>query len=687
MEEPMRVAVTWIVAVAVGAAAWMPQPGSVAAESPEVSVTVLPGRYANVRGDRAKFRAHHWMSDGYVAGLSDLTVHHTMPDGTVFESEARALPGDNDWAADASLTKEGLGFVSFDFQEFRKWFDQNGGVYYPFTAYDTAETNKELALDIGRFDLKSGLTLEGWPELEFGYEREYKDGAKSRLTWTGVKEGTTTRRIGPSWQDVEEIVDVFDVQASHEIAGFALKGEQRWELVRSELFREERSLATTGVGTDTNIRRQDQTPESSLMTTLLSGERQLLGEKAFVASAYRFAHMDNREMESLLTTTELGLPINDSHTRVNARADNDFDSHTWAGTFSASPWPEWGFSTKLKSEIIKREGNSTYPTDADIDGLIDRVDASLNNSKAVRWGEGASVRFTGIPRTALYTELELEQGRVLLREDRVSLDGPDAGNGASSGETFNRETVTDVRRGALTFGGRFDPTPIIDVTAQARRRVNNSDYDDQRESLAASGALSAFMDEQNVHTNEFITRLTVKPCRWFRSSLRYQFRADEFSTRFEAQDTSKADMRSHVYTYDVTLQPFDPLVTTASFSRQTAATSTPASLSATTSNTPTFNADVNTFMLSADYTPKPEVTLTQSLLYSQADNFNDFTSFGMPYGTDFNRLDLATGVTWAFADDTSLKTTYELYTYSPSSLVEIGGYHAHVLWLELSKEF
>jgi hypothetical protein len=494
------------------------------------------------------------------------------------------------------------------------------------------------------------------------------------------------RRIGPSWQDVEEIVDVFDIEADHEIAGFALKGEQRWELVRSELVREERALATTGAAGDVTTRRQDQAPESSLMTTLLSGERQLLGEKAHVASAYRFAHMDNREFESLLTFSEVDARVSDSHTRVNARADNDFDSHTWVGTFTASPWPWLGLGTKLKSEVIKREGNSAYPTDADIDGLLERTDVSLNDSKAARWGEGASIRFTGIPRTALYAEGELEQGRVLLREDRQSLDGPDAGNGVSTGEILNRETVTDVRRGALTFGGRLDPVPMLDVTAHVRRRVNNNDYDDQRES-AGSGALSAFIDEQNVHTNEFTTRVTIKPCRWFRSSLRYQFRDDEFSTRFEAQDTSKADMRSHIYTYDVTVQPVEALIATASFSRQTAATSTPAKLNSTTSNTPTFNADVNTWMLSADYTPLPAVTFTNSLLFSEAENFNDFTSTGMPFGADFDRLDLATGVTWAFTDGASIKTTYELYSYLPSSQVEIGGYHAHVFWLELSKEF
>ena len=64
-----------------------------------------------------------------------------------------------------------------------------------------------------------------------------------------------------------------------------------------------------------------------------------------------------------------------------------------------------------------------------------------------------------------------------------------------------------------------------------------------------------------------------------------------------------------------------------------------------------------------------------------------FTATGMPYGADFSRLDLTTGLTWSLAENTSVKTEYALYSYLPGSAVEVGGYHAHVIWLEIAKEF
>jgi len=668
---------------------WKPSAGEAA--EPKVSVSLLPVRYVAVEGDHDKFQAHHWTPQGYTGGVENLSLAYTFPDGTEFSAESHALIDQNDLGTDVFLSKEGLGFISFDYAEFRKYYDPTGGVYYRFQRFPSNDTLKDLALDIGTFGVETGLTLEGMPELTLGYEREFKDGAKSRLSWTAVTEGSTTRNIGPSWQDVDEIVDTFAVTADHDMGGFVVKGEQRWELVRSELFREEKSLATTGAAAETKIRRQDQAPESTLMTTLLKGERWFLSEKAFFASAYRFAHMNNREFESLNEFNENGVATNfpNPKQQVNARADNDYDTHTWVGTLTGSPWSWLSLGTKLKSEVIKKDSNSSYPADTGgtaPNGVIDRVDVSLNNTKAVRWGEGVSVRFFGIPRAALYTELELEQSRVLLREDRKSLDGPDTGNGSSAGEVFNRETVTDVRRGAWTVGGRFDPWPFLDLTTHVRRRVNDNDYDDQRESAAAATALSAFIDEQNQHTNEFTIRTTLRPCRWFRSSFRYQFRDDDYSTRFEAQDTVKTGMQSHVYTSDVTVQPLRTLLTTASFSRQDASTTTPARL-ASSANTPTFNADVSTWMLSADYAPTSTLSWNSTVLYSWASNFNDFTATGLPLGADVTRLDATTGFTWSVREDTSVKAEYGLYSYLPNSVAESGNYHAHVIWLEVSQAF
>ena len=669
------------------------------AEEAKTTVRLAPMRYAWVDGDLGAFRAHHWMREGAGGGIEHFDSRMMLPGNIELTSEGHALWHDHDLATSIGLRKEDLGFLHLDFSEFRKYYDDNGATYQQFATFTHPTTDKELALDIGEFSLETGLTLPDWPALTFGYAREYKDGAKSRLTLTPVVEGTTTRNIGPSWQDVDEIVDVFSLAAEHELAGFALRGEQRWELVRSELFREERSFSTnTGASSNSQkkLRRQDQAPETTLMTTTLGGERRFFEDKLFLATGYHYAHMNNREFESLLEFNESGVltAFSNPKMQVDARADNDYDSHTWTGNVQTALRPWLSLGTKLKSEVVRRDSNSTYPADAaeasstggTPDGIIDRFDNSITQNKVVRWGEALTLRMTAIPRTALYTELEFEQARVLMREDRKSLDGPDAGNGVSAGEVFNRETVTDVRRGAFTLGGQFAPWPFLTMTSHVRHRRHNNDYDDQRESAGTGGARSAFIDRQHVNTDEFITRLTLRPCRWFRSAFRYQFRDDDYGTAVEAQSIVKTGMRSHRYTYDVTLQPLRQLVTTASFSRQDAVVTTPADASST--RIPDFNADVHTWLLTMDYVPTAPVTLTTSLAYSRAANFDETYLFaGLPLGADFERVDATSAMRWAVRDDLSVGAEYAFYHYQANENAGTGDYSAHVIWLNVETTF
>lgn len=693
----MRATIRWIGAVLVGCGvcAWR-HPAE--ASAPEVSLTLEPIRYIFVDGDEGKFRAQHWQREGYVGGVREFSLQDTLSDGTEFSGAGHALIDQNDLGGAFSLKKAGLGFIALDYTEFRKYYDNTGGTYHPFTTLSGVDTAQDLHLDIGHLAVETGLALEGWPALSFAYEREFKDGVKSRLTWTSLTEGGTSRNIGPSWQEINEIVDVFALKASHELAGVTLKGEQRWELVRTETLREEQQLSTNATASQRKIRRQDQAPETNLATTTLWAERNFLARKLFTAAAYHYARMSNREFESLLEFNANGVPTNFSNPKqqINARADNRYSTHTWTGNVMATPRSWVSVGAKLKSEVIKRNSNSSYPTDAvpnssggsSPNGIIDRTDTSVNDTKAVRWGENFSLRFTGIPRTALYTELDLEQSRILLREDRQSLDGPDAGDGTSANEVFSRETVSKVWRGVWTLGGQITPWSFLNLTTQVRHRQSNIDYDNQRHTdPGASTARSAFFDGQNIATNEFTTRVTLRPARWLRTSVRYQFRDDNYATRtFDSEPIVKTGTVSNIYTYDVVLQPRRDLSTTLSFSRQTAATTTPARLSAT-ANTPTYNADVNTWLFGADYAPTARLTLSGTLQYSQADNFDDFTGNGLPLGVDNRRLDLTTKCVCALSEDTSVNAEYGFYHYQANTNAEVGDYDAHLIQLEFSKKF
>jgi len=661
------------------------------AEFSEVSITVTPGRYIHVDGDREKFRAHHWMDDKYDGGVKKFITNIETDNGTTIFMEGHAFVESNDYSTKLSIEKEDLGFLEFDFMEFRKYYDGTGGVYHLFSTYPSVELGKELELDIGHLAIEGGLTLESLPVLTLFYEREYKDGAKSRLTWSEIEEAIGTRNIVPVPQDIDEVVDTFAVGANHMVGGFEVSGEQRWEFVRSELFREELDISTTGGSGDDKIIRQDQDPQSTLMTSIFNIQRPWADGKAFTSLGYRFSHTDAQEMENLNTFDASGNPRQfSSHDKnyFNARADTELDTHTAVGHFSTTPWESVSFAAKLKAEHTSQEGFATYPFDGDDppNGTIDRTDTSDNDNRVMRYGESLSARFTGIPRTTLYAEGELEQSRSHMRENRTSVDGPDAGDDSSANEVFNRRTITDVRRGAATVGAHIAPWSFLNITTHVRHKKHNNDYDDQEEtSPGGSTARSAFMDEQNVETNEVATRVTLRPHRRVRVAGRYQYQDQGFFTRVEDQSPVETDALSHIFTVDVTLQPFDDLLLTGSFSRQDIYAQTTNDLTDAVAQ-PTFNADVDTWLTTLGYTVTENVHVSGAFQYSTSDNFNDFSgSTGLPLGADYERVDTTATLLWTINEDTSLELDYAFYHYASNPNVEVGDYDAHAVWLEFTR--
>lgn len=657
----------------------------------EVSADTKPLRFVSVDGDAQKFSAHHWVADHYTGGINDFSSQYTLPNDIEVSMDGHALVDENDLGGNFEIRKNDLGFIELDYSEFRKYYSGLGGVYYPFTSLPVNKIDKELAMNIGHLRVETGLTIEDWPRLTFEYEREWKEGAKSRLTWGSVKEGSVARKIAPSWQEVHEIGDVFAIKAEHDLKGFELSGDQRWEFNRAENMREEINLATTGVASDTKIRDQIQNPESQMVSTTLGAKRWFNEEKMFTSAAYRYVHITNQELEDILEMNSSRQLRNFTSPKQirNARADNRFSSYTYVGNFMVAPVSWINVITKLKAESYNRLSSSEYPSDstpvaaggAAPDGNINTIEVSENDTKAHRWGEGLSLRFTAIPRTALYADGELEQSRLWMSEERDSRGFQSA---PSAGEIFKRETVDFIRNGTWVLGMHTSPWRFVNLTTHFREHRDNNDYDDKHETDgSAAGARSAFMDVQNFKTDEFMTRVAFRPRLWFQPSFRYKFRGDNFATRVENQTVVDTAMNSHIYTVDFATQIIKNMTNTVSFSRQTSRTVTPA-MSSNAIAIPPFRADVNTWILGTEYCFPRDIIFATSMEYSRANNFNEFTNIGLPLGVDNKSLDLDAGFKIPVGKSVSLNPTYHFYHFGTNDHAEAGGYNAHVASMDVT---
>ncbi len=660
---------------------------------PSLFIEGAPVQQSMVEGDSGKFRAQHWIKDNFAGGLEDSSIEYPLPDSTSLSMSGHALIDEGDLAGKFSLKKEKLGYLDIDYSQFRKYYDNVGGVYRRFTTLRFNELDKDLSLDIGHLAIEAGLTLEKLPHLTFLYERQFEEGTKSRLSWTPVKEGSVTRNIGPSWQEIHEVVDTFSIKADHSIAGVNLNGEQRWEIWHAKTEREERNLSTTTTASDKKIRVQDQKPEADLMTTTLKAERWFWQDKVSTSTGYRFAHMTNHEVESIFELNENRVPTNFSNPKQvrDAAAHNIYDSHTWVGSSMFTPWRSFAVIPKFKAEILRRQSDSARPKDttpvstggSPPDGIIDTTDVSNNDDRLTRWGEGVSLRFAGIPHTAIYNDLEFEQVRNWLSEDLQSIAGQSA---SDTNEVFSREVINYLSKRVWTLGGNFAPWYFLNQTVHLRIRQDDIKYNNIRfTDPGATTARSVFINNQNVGINEVSARTSLRLTQWLQPAFRYQFQESDYYAQGipDSSIREKSRSLSNIYTFDLILQPRPDLTMMASYSRQTAFTTTPASNSSST-QIPNFNANVGTWLFELGYAPRPELVLTSTLLYSRADNFNDFTNIGLPLGADNARVDLTIGVKYSLNKHISIEPKYAFYHFNANPDAEFGNYNAHMIGLDVS---
>ncbi|MBI4970984.1 MAG: hypothetical protein HZC17_03995 [Candidatus Omnitrophica bacterium] len=668
-------------------------PGTVSAgetgtETAPVTFAPVPVQYAFVDGDMAKFQNHKWMKGDYNAGADNSTAEYKLPKGVTLSMEGSGLVPQNDFGAKTSITKENLGFVNFDFKQFRRYYDTTGGVYDRFATLRHNELDKGLHMDIGHLGVDTGITIKNWPHLGFEYDRDYRLGAKSRLSWGGVTEGAILRYIFPSYQEINQSVDTFAIKADHTIGGYKLKADQRWELFRADTSRWEQWMATTGVAADNKRRLQHQEPSADLMTTTVGAERWFKKDKVFVSSGYRYAQMKNKEIESIFEFDAAGRLFNNANAKSarNSIAHNNMEDNSWVGNAMWTPWHSLSLIAKLKGDVYRNLGFSTNPMDTNAgvpNGGIDTTEISNLSNKIGSVAESVSVRFTGIPHTALYSEMELQEIGNRRYENRLSVAGQAA---TSANENYTNLVNINSYRQMWTIGGNFAPWYFVNTTADVRIRRENDDYDYIKNSPPTGGELfRAFFDSLKINTNEFKTRTTLRLVKWLQPAFRYQFQEKDFyALPYHEPVYVTTRTISNTYTYDLMYQPLADLMTMISFSRQTIKTVTPAHNSARTMGVPpTYNTNVNMWMFSADYALRPDLILTGSLDFSRAPNFNDYSTIGLPLGVDYNQIDLNLGVRWALNKRITLEPKYSYYHYNPNQNVEYGKYDAHVISLEM----
>jgi len=164
-------------------------------------------------GDRAQFEQQHWLpGDQPYGGIQDLHFEGTFDKNGVFSVDGHALWDFNDYDITVQLSKPNLGYIKAGYTEFRSWYDGNAG-FFPHNDVFFTPPFPEMHIDRGEAWIELGLRVPDWPEITIRYSHEFRDGQKDSTTWgdttlTGLP-GNSTRKIVPSFRDIDETRDIF----------------------------------------------------------------------------------------------------------------------------------------------------------------------------------------------------------------------------------------------------------------------------------------------------------------------------------------------------------------------------------------------------------------------------------------------------------------------------------------------
>ena len=640
------------------------------------TINITPGLSGVVvEGDDNKFREDWWMQGGVNAGLDNFSLHRETGDVTI-DAQGRAIVPEEDYRLGLRVAKQDVGYVRAGFREYRKYFDDTGGFFLNFSD-SSFDLDKDLHLDIGQVFIEAGLTLPKKPKLVVGYEHRFKDGEKSLLEWGSVTQGGVTRKIFPSFKEIDEKLDVIRVEVSHDIANIRVGDEFRYEhySIATKRHEQERDL---GTGASETVTVDEDYRHDAFFNTFHAETH--LNDKTFLSLGYLFTTLDG-EASFRMMTVPFGPESFDKSWFSNA-IDLSQDTHIVNANAVLGPFNNVTIYAGLEGERLEREGNTdAILTEIGFTGATDSPEALIDSDQD-KWGmeETIGIRYTGLPRTTLYAEGRWTQQDINLTETELE-DGDLA---------LDRDTDTRVRRQRYSIGFNTSPWSRTTVAARYRRSYRSNDYDhtvDNVEGDDPNNVYSAFILDQDIKSDEVMVKLSFAPVTRIRTSLKYQFRSTDIDTDEDTDPpTSKhsCNYDANIYTASITATPVASLFVTGLVSYQDVRLKT---IGGDTGSIVDYIGDVLSLAANAGWAIDPLTSLELQYVYSLAENFEDISSDGLPLGIESQRHAVLANLTRRITDNLSVKLRYGFYNYDDNASDGSDNYSAHLIGATCSMIF
>ncbi len=630
-----------------------------------------------VNGDNHKFRELEWRKEGLDGGLDDSYLFKQIDADTTALLDSRVLK--DDYKIQLSLDRNNLGFIHSGWEQYRKYYDDTGGYRPEPTTPEALSLDQDLHLDIGRAWVDFGLTLPNWPRMVLGYEYDYRRGDEATTSWSVGGTGPDARNLAPASESVQEGTHVIKFDLDAEVKGVSIEDRFRGEFYN--LNTHYTNLSVRGPVFQ-DVREHNG---------YFQGANSIMFEKQFKpwlygSAGYLYSHLSAdsslTNVAQFFTVTFAGSAPNitlerESHVGNLNGIIGPFGGLTLSGGAQAEWTDQHGFGVgNLNEFAFTRTAPNTL-------AIVPTTLSADYDERSVM--ENAALRYTKIPFTVLFAEVRLEQESI----DQNDSDLQPSGNFVENVNFASQ--LTDFRAGFSTSPWRW-----MSLSAHYRRYENDSRYPTNQPAQPAGG-YPDFFDSRNLLTDEFETKLVLRPCNWLKTTLSCDLQNTEFHDDFNAATIGALVLspagslltghtESQTYSIGAVLTPHPRLYFSGSLSYQPSTTRTANNNISTVGpyHGDTYSADASTtFVLSQS------TDLFLGWVFSEANFGQDNAVLLAPTGTvpvdiRYQEQSIQAGLTRRFSKNLAGRLQYSFDYYHEPSSGDANDFRAHTIFATLN---
>jgi hypothetical protein len=631
-----------------------------------------------INGNHSQFQERHRSREVF-GGIEDFHYSAKIATNTTLTADGRALFDNHDYKLRLDVTKEKLGYVRLSYNEFRTWYNGDGGFYQNTGSWFPLQEDA-LALDRGEISFEAGLTLEKVPKITFKYTHQFRVGDKNSTSWGQTHPGGVTRNLSPSFYDIDEHRDIFELDATHHIKKTDLGLGLRYETGKFD----DALKIDHGPGEPVEQRITDRQGTTYDLFNVHAFTETWLNKRLLLSSGYSFSDLDNNFSGSRIYGTDFDVGYVPSAT----------DGAGYFGLNGGSQMQEYVMNVNLFYKVSEHfciiPSVRAQKEDADADSAGSQTSGGVITPFSARSDrelldvrERLDLRYTGITNWVLYGRGEWTEGDGNLNEfGGVTVPGP---------ATINRETEDSRFFQKYSAGARWYPTRRVTVDAGGYYKLNNYDYDNRFDSTANTGGnrYPAYLVMQNFETYDGNLRLTLRPWQNVTLVSQYDYQLSTIHTQPDPisglSEVESSQMKTHIIGQSISYSPWSRLYLQVGFNYVLSKTETPAS----DFTQAVLDAQNNywTLNFSSGLVLDDKTDLNVGYFYYQADNYRDITPLAVPYGAGAEEHGITATLTRRLTKNLRLTLKYGFFNYDDATFGGNRNYQAHTLYTSLQYRF